>query len=369
MICNRCIMDDAGDQTIVFDQRGICNYCSDASGRMASYYFPNAEGEKKLSQLISFLKEQGKNREFDCLMGISGGLDSTYLAYLGAVKWNLRILAIHVDDGFNTPQATENISNLCAEANIDLKIIKPDPEQFCDLTRAFILAGVPNIAIPQDNILTAILYQQAAKYKINHFLSGANFSLESILQRGNTHNAMDTTHIKALHRRFSTGKIDKLPLIGIWDKYVFQNYLKGIKTYRPLNYINYDLKGSLQELADFSGYQYYGAKHCESYLTKFMQWHYLPVKFNVDKRKSHFSSLIVSGQMSRDEALAEMQKPLYNPDELQHDLQLIAEKLNFTPQELTDLINSPAHSHQEYKQSCWIKFSALARKVRFLFGE
>ena len=368
-ICKRCIMDDLADPTISFDRDGICNYCNDAGSRMETCYFPNAEGEKKLSQLISFLKEQGKNKDFDCLMGISGGVDSSYLAYLGAVKWGLRILAVHVDDGFNTPQAVENINNLCQKANIDLKVIKPDAEQFCALTRAFILAGVPNIAIPQDNVLTAILYKQASKYKINHFLSGANFSLESILQRGNTHNAMDTVHIKAINRRFGNRSIKNLPLIGIWDKYVFQNYVKGVKTYRPLNYIDYNLENALQELADFSGYRYYGAKHCESYLTKFMQWHYLPVKFNVDKRKSHLSSLIVSGQMSREEALAAMEKTMYDQDELQKDLQLIADKLGFSPAELTELVKAPGHAHSEYAQSYWIRFSALARKVRFLFGE
>ena len=249
------------------------------------------------------------------MMGISGGLDSAYLAYLGAAQWGLRILAIHVDDGFNTPLAEKNIHDLCEKGGIDLRIIKPDQELFCDLTRAFILAGVPNIAIPQDNVLTAILYQQAAEYKINYFLSGANFALESILQRGNTHNAMDTVHIHAIHKKFGHLPLKNLPLIGIWSKYLFQKYIYRIQTFRPLDYVNYNLKDALKELYEFSGYTYYEAKHCESCLTKFMQWYYLPEKFGVDKRKSHFSSLIVTNQMERKEALQQLSKKMHS-DEL-----------------------------------------------------
>lgn len=366
-ICSRCIMDNSADDTISFDSNGYCNYCSDALKRMPNYYFP--QNKEKIEQFITWLKEQGKNKPYDCLMGISGGLDSSYLAYLGAAKWGLRILAIHIDDGFNTPLAEKNIHDLCSKASIELKVIKLNQEQFCDLTRSFILAGVPNIAIPQDNIMTAVLYQQAAENKINYFLSGANFALESILQRGNTHNATDTVHIRAIHKRFGRESIKDLPLIGIWNKYLLQKYLHGINTFRPLNYVNYNLKSALQELHDFSGYTYYEAKHCESLFTKFVQWYYLPEKFDVDKRKSHYSSLIVTDQMSREEALQLLQKKMYSDEMRQKDLKLIAEKLSFSFDELCSILNSPGHSHSDYPHSLLINFASVAKRFRKVFGE
>ena len=366
-ICSRCVMDNVADDTITFDKNGICNYCSSALERLPFYYFP--DGKKKITQLVNSLKQQGKGKKYDCMMGLSGGLDSSYLAYLGAAKWGLRILGIHVDDGFNTPLAEQNISSLCHRCGIELHVIKPDQKQFCDLTRAFILAGVPNIAIPQDNFLTAVLYQQASKYKINHFLSGANFALESILQRGNTHNAMDTTHIHAIHKRFGKQSIESFPLVGIWNKYLLQKYLHGIKTHRPLNYINYNLKTALKELYDFSGYTYYEAKHCESDLTKFMQWYYLPEKFGIDKRKSHFSSLIVTNQMSREEALMSLQHMMYTDEIREKDLKRIAEKLSFSFDELCDILKKSSHAHTDYPYSLLVNFASLARRFRKIFGE
>ena len=366
-VCSRCVMDNSADDTISFNEEGFCNYCSDALSRLPYSYFP--DDEEKTAQLVSWLKQQGKNKKYDCVMGLSGGLDSSYLAYLGAIKWGLRILAIHVDDGFNTPLAEKNIKDLCKQCKIDLNITKPDAEQFCDLTRSFVLAGVPNITIPQDNVLSAVLYQQAREHKINYFLSGANFALESILQRGNTHYATDTVHIRAIHKKFGTKSIGNLPLLGMWNKYVLQKYLRGVQTYRPLNYINYDLHKALQELRDFSGYTYYEAKHCESYLTKFAQWYYLPEKFGVDKRKSHFSSLIVTNQMKREDALNLLQQKMYSDETREADLKLIAEKLSFSYDELCDILKMSPHAHTEYPCSLLINFAGIARKFRRILGE
>ena len=168
--CSRCVMDDSSDSTIRFDADGVCNYCTDAIEKGKLGYFPEKEGQRKLAQMIERLKEAGKGKPYDCLMGISGGLDSAYLAYLGAVKWGLRICAIHVDDGFDTELAKNNIRNLCEKCHIELKVITPDAEQFNDLTRAYFMAEVPNAAIPQDNILFACLYDYARKYKIYNSL-------------------------------------------------------------------------------------------------------------------------------------------------------------------------------------------------------
>lgn len=183
-------------------------------------------------------------------MGISGGLDSSYLAYLGAKKWGLRILAVHIDDGYDTDLAKTNIANLCKACKIELKTIVPDAEQFNDLTRAYFLAEVPNVAVPQDNILFACLYDYAKKYGIKYFLSGGNFALEGILQKGNSYQAYDTVNIKAIHKRFGRIPIDKLPLLSQTGRDI-DAYIHGIKSLRPLNYIDYNRDRAIKELSDF----------------------------------------------------------------------------------------------------------------------
>ncbi|MEG1663641.1 MAG: N-acetyl sugar amidotransferase, partial [Clostridia bacterium] len=200
------------DETITFDEVGRCNYCRQAIEDMKTTYFPNKDGEKKLSELILALKNEGKGKDYDCMMGISGGLDSAYLAYLG-YTWGLRILAIHIDDGFDTEISKQNIKKLTAATGIKMLTICPDSEQYCDLIKAFIKSEVPDIAMPQDNILFAFLYATAKQYKIKSFLSGGNFALECILQQGNAHSAYDVVHIKDIHKKFGTKPINKLKFI------------------------------------------------------------------------------------------------------------------------------------------------------------
>jgi tRNA(Ile)-lysidine synthase TilS/MesJ len=217
-ICCRCVMDDSSDKTIRFNEDGVCNYCTEALSKInTTTYFPGAEGERRLQSLIKKLKEDGRNSKYDCLMGISGGLDSSYLAYLGS-KWGLRILAIHIDDGFDTDISKKNVKNLMEKAKISMLTINPKADEFNDLTKAFMKAGVPNIAIPQDNVLFAFLYETAKKNNIHAFLSGGNFALESILQEGNTHSYLDLKHIKDIHKKFGTKPINHLLFTSYWKK-------------------------------------------------------------------------------------------------------------------------------------------------------
>lgn len=360
--CTRCVMDNKSDDTIVFDSNGVCNYCTDAISNINKVYFPNEEGKRRLDALIKKLKEEGKGKKYDCLMGISGGLDSSYLAYLGATKWGLRILAVHIDDGYDTDIAKMNIKNLCAACGIDLKIETPDAEQFNNVTKAFILAEVPNIAIPQDNILFACLNQYAKKYKVSNFLTGGNFALESILQRGNTYEVFDMKHNNEIHKKFGTMPIDKLPFISVyqlkWDSF-FNKYV----SLRPLNYINYNKLQAIKELEAFCDFKYYEAKHLENILTKVTQLYWFPKKFNVDKRTSHLSSLIVSGQMSRDEALNEINKPMYDIMKMETDLKLVLDGLNITREQFDEIVNRPGKQHTYYKTD---KFFIFLRKIKHL---
>ena len=238
--CNRCVMDNSSDDQITFDEKGICNYCTEALARMNTSYFPNDQGNQKIEAMLERIKKDGKGKKYDCIMGLSGGLDSSYLAYLG-YKWGLRVLAVHIDDGYDTEISKSNLEKLITKTGFDYEVIKPDSEQFNALTLAYMKAGVPNIAIPQDNVLFAFLYKQVKKYNIKYFLAGGNFALECILQKGNTYNPFDVINIKAINKLFGSTKINKLKFISSFDLLVNRRLLK-INTVKPLDYIAKTMK-------------------------------------------------------------------------------------------------------------------------------
>lgn len=359
--CRRCIMDNRADSSITFDEQGYCNYCSSAIREInTTVYFPGEQGKKKLEKLISFLKKEGEGKEFDCIMGISGGLDSSYLAYLG-YTWGLRILAVHIDDGYDTEVSKSNIEKLCKAAHIELKTICPDKKQYDALTRAYLEAGVPNIAIPQDNILFAFLYDVVKKTGIKYFLSGGNFALECILQKDHSFNSMDVVNIKDINKRFGTEKIDKLKFVSSYRKYLNEKMGKVV-SFRPLNYIDYNRERAFRELKEFCGFEYYGRKHLENILTAFVQTYWLPLKFGMDKRTSHLSSMIVSGQMTRDEALKEIEEPLYDEVLMKKYIEIIKKRLNISDQDFDRIMAAATHEHEEYKTD---KVGELVRGIFF----
>lgn len=359
-MCTRCVMDNDHDSFIKFDSDGCCNYCKTAIENKAIIYFPGEKGKEKIADLVKQLKEEGRGRKYDCMMGISGGLDSSYLAML-CHKWGLRVLGVHIDDGFDEEVAVENIERLCKACNIDLVTIKPDAEQYNDLTRAFILAEVPNIAMPQDNILFACLYDYARKYHIKTFLSGGNFALESILKHTETANVYDMRNMRDIHRKFGTKPIDKLPFLSNFRR-VADRYIRGINSKRPLNYIDYNRDRAIQELKEFCGFQYYEMKHCENKLTKVIQLYWLPFKFHNDKRHSHLSSMIISGQMTRDEALQELQKPLFNKESMDRDIDIVLNQIGIGRGEFDAIVNRPGKMHSDYKTS--LSYKLVARLFR-----
>ena len=346
--CTRCVMDNASDDTIHFDENGHCSYCTTALSRInTTSYFPNEEGQRRLEKMLAMLKEEGKGKDYDCVMGISGGLDSSYLAYLG-YKWGLRILAVHIDDGFDTEISKENIRRLCEAAKIDLRTIVPDQTQYDALTRAYMEAGVPDLTIPQDNILFAFLYDLISKSGTKYFLSGSNFALECILQKDNNYNAMDVVNIRDINRRFGTQKINKLKFVNSYQKYARLKLGKVI-TLTPLDYIDYNRQRAFRELKEFCGFEYYGRKHLENILTAFTQLYWLPKKFNFDKRTSHLSSMIVSGQMTRDQALEELEQPMCEEALMDEYLKVIKSRLKLNDEDFDRIMAAPTHQHAEYK--------------------
>jgi len=361
-VCTRCVMDNVADATISFENDGTCNYCNNALKSEKLVYFPNQEGANKLENIFNKIKEDGKGKKYDCMIGLSGGLDSAYVAYI-AHKHGLRILAVHVDDGLDAPVTVENIKKICTTFNIDLISEKPNKDQFADLTRAFILAGLPEIAIPQDNVLFACLYKYAQKNNIKYFLSGENFTLECITQAG--FDATDKVHILDVHKKFGRAKIDdKLPLYSILEKRLKYKYFHKIQFVKPLYFVDYNASKALSELSEACGYEYYGNKHWESLFTKFVQVYYLPNKFNIDKRKSHYSSMIVSGQMTRAEALEKLKLPQYNEVEMEKELGFILDYLELSRAEFDKVMNEPPRKHVEFKSSIINKLSVFILEQR-----
>ena len=365
-ICSRCVMDNNGDSQITFESDGTCSYCNYALKRIESDYLPDDRGRELFDNTIALMKEKGRKQKYDCIMGLSGGLDSSYIAYLFS-RAGIRILAFHIDDGFNTPLAVQNIENLCKNCNIELVVVKPDYEEFVDLIRSFILAGLPNICAPQDNILFKKLNVFSRNSKAKFFLSGVNLALESVQQRESFGNACDKTHIISIHKKFGTHKLKNTKIMGLVEKYIGQKLFNKHKTIRPLNWIDYNYVRAIKEL-ETVGFCYYESKHSESYLTKFMQSYYMPSKFNTDVRKSHLSSLIVSRQLTREDALVELKK---NPRENfgKEELGFLIEKLNFTKEQFDKIMKSPPKKHSDYKQSFLIKFEKFARKFRTFLAD
>lgn len=355
--CKRCLMDNKGDNTIIFDEMGNCSYCNYALKTKNSVYFPNAEGQSRIDEMISRLKKDGAGSNYDCMMGISGGLDSSYLAYLG-YKWGLRVLAVHIDDGFDTEISKQNIKKLIEKTGFKMITITPDAEQYNALIKAYMKAGVPNLAVPQDNILFANLYSFMRKNRIRWFLSGANFALECITPRGNSHSAYDYTNIKDIHKKFGDRPINKLTFLREIDR----NIKKPYSTMYPLNYIDYNREKAFEELKQFCDFQYYGRKHLENEFTAFLQLYWLPRKFNVDKRKAHLSSMIISNQMTREEALEELGEPLYDEKMMSSYIEHIKKALQISDDEFETIMNAPTHQHEEYRESLFLQIKKRIRK-------
>ncbi|ALS77876.1 hypothetical protein AUO94_04085 [Planococcus kocurii] len=368
-VCTRCVMDNTSDKTINFQNDGTCNYCNYSLMRKDDFYFPNEKGNNKLNEMIRLLKKDGVGKEYDCMMGISGGLDSSYLAYLGAKEWGLRILAVHIDDGFDTLIAKKNITNICNKYNIKLIDESPNSEEYFDLIKSFIKSGVPGIAIPQDNVLQAYLNFYAKKYNIKYFLSGANFSLESILERGDEPPAADGRHLKAIQKQFGEVKLKSLQTISLFERYISQKFISKIVTIKPLDFIEYNRENAINELKENADFNYYGGKHYESVYTKFVQAYYLPKKFNKDKRKSHYSSLIITNQMTREEALIKLKEPLYDEATMESEINFILNKIKMDKKEFMEIMKKPGHFHTEYKTSKLNNFKKQATKFRKILGE
>ena len=352
-ICQRCIMDTS-DPEITFDERGYCNHCNGFFENAPKVWFPNEEGTKKLQAIVAEMKRYGQGKDYDCILGLSGGVDSSFLAYK-AKQLGLRPLAVHVDAGWNSELAVQNIENIVKKLDIDLFTCVIDWEEMRDLQLAFLKSGVANQDTPQDHALFAALYRFAIQNKIKYVLSGSNNATEFILPSSWGYDAMDSFHLKSIHKKFGERSLQTYPTVSFFSLYIAFRYIYGMEIITPLNYIPYNKSEAIQILEREIGWKYYGGKHYESRFTKFFQGYYLPQKFGYDKRKAHLSSLIVSGQISRDDALKEMEKEAYPVDQLAEDREFFIKKMRLTDQEFSDLMSIPNTKFSVYPSNHKLK--------------
>lgn len=359
-VCARCVMDTS-DPEIVFDDQGVCNHCREFDIVTSRNWFPNEEGARRWAAISADIKAVGGRSEYDCIIGLSGGVDSSYLA-LKVRQAGLRPLVVHVDAGWNSELAVANIESVVRHCGYDLHTHVVDWEEMRDLQLAYLRAGVANQDVPQDHVFFASLYHFATRNGIRYILSGGNLATEAIFPRAWQGPAMDAINLKAIHRKFGQRPLKTYGTITFFDYYVWYPFVKKMRTIRPLNFLRYNKDEAISELQSTLGWRSYGRKHGESLFTKVFQNYYLPERFGYDKRRPHLSSLIVSGQMPRDEALRKLAEPLYDLHELETDLAYFCKKLRIKRNEFDALMKAPLRHYSEF--SNWDARHGLLKRVQ-----
>lgn len=360
-MCTRCVMDTT-DPEIIFDEKGYCNHCIAAEIKLAENWFPNDEGKRKLEFISSQIKNKKGNKEYDSIIGVSGGIDSSYLLHLAKVEMKLNPLVVHVDAGWNSQIAVNNIEKMVKKLNLDLFTYVVNWDDIRRLQVAFLKSSLANQDVPQDHSFFAKLYQVADENNIDYTITGSNLTSESILPQSWGYDSNDSIQLKAIFNEFGHGKLRNYPTMSFFKNKIYWPYFKKMKVVKPLNFIDYNKNEAIHFLEDNYDWQYYGGKHHESKWTKFFQAHYLPEKFGFDKRKAHLSSMIVAKQISRDEALNELSKPLYDAHELKEDMLFIEKKLGLKLGELKELMNLPNKFYTDYPNNQ--RMLAFLRKIK-----
>ena len=364
-VCSNCVMDTS-DSKITFDEKGICDHCNTYYKDILPNWHTDERGDRALKQIVKKLKREGEGKDFDCLMGMSGGIDSSYLLYVMVEKYGLRPLVFHVDAGWNSQIAVNNIERLVDGLGLDLYTEVINWEEIKDLQLAFFKSGVPHIDVPQDHAFFATMYKFASKHNIKHILTGGNYSTECVRNPLEwMYYQSDSIQLRDIYKKYGTGKLKDYPVSNIlWHK-IYLPYIKGIKLIKPLDYIPYDKDKAMQLLVDKYGYQKYPQKHFESRFTRFYESYWLPKKFGFDTRKVQYSSLILTNQMTRKEALEKLKSPAYDPETIHQDFQYIATKLAISVEELQSYMDAPNKTYKDYKSQDNI-YNIGAKVMRFI---
>lgn len=356
--CQRCVLDNQDDPDIIFNVAGVCSYCTKYDAEKAEIKANSPLPEQYVNTIISAIKKSGEKRLYDCILGISGGVDSTYLAYI-AHKFGLRVLAVHFDNGWNSELAVMNIENIVSKLGFDLHTVVVDWEEFRDLQVAFIKASVIDIEVVTDHAMLATLYKLAVDKNVKYILSGHNIATELILPERWYVNKRDHIHVRAINKLFGSIPLKSYPLLTTKLKFLVE--WKDIKSVALLNYLPYNKNEVKTFISEHMNWRDYGGKHYESIFTRFYQGYILPKKFGVDKRKAHLSNLICSQQITRDEAIAELKNPPYPPHVFATDYPFVLKKLKLTEDEFERLMQRPIKQHNQYpvETSIYERFTLL----------
>lgn len=343
--CNRCVMDTS-DPEITFDKNGFCNHCIDYFENLSKLTYQGKSSDKELAKIAEKIKASGKNQTYDCIVGVSGGIDSSYVAYL-TKKLGLKPLAVHLDNGWNSELAVNNIEKILNQLGIDLYTYVLDWEEFKDLQLSFLKASTPEIETPTDMAIPAVLHKLAAKHNVKYIISGGNYATEGILPKSWHYDRKDVKFLKAIQQQFGTKRLKTFPTFG-YVKEIYYKFFKGIRFVYILNYVPFSKKEALDLLEKELNWKYYGGKHYESSYTKLVQSYILPEKFNIDYRRSTFSTQICAGEILRDEAIDGLKAKPYVNINIEEEIAYLCKKLEISVEEFNSIMNSPPKSYKDY---------------------
>ncbi len=339
-ICSRCIMDTSVKE-ITFNENRECQYCMIHDDLEMQYPSDSAKKQEMLHDLVQKIKEAGKGKKYDCICGVSGGRDSSWLL-MKVVELGLRPLAVHFDNGWNSEIAVSNIKNLCSKLNVDLETYVVDWNEFKDLQISMLKASVPDVEVPTDVAIHSVLHKYAVEEDIKYILNGHSFRTEGVTPRSWSY--IEGKYIESVHRLFGKIPLKTFPNFKMWD-FFYCTFIKKIKVYPIINLLTYEHAPAMKELEEKMGWKYYGGHHHENYYTKFIQSYLLPQKFKIDKRKTELSAFVRSGKMTRDEALKEVNTPYeFDPKMIDY----ILPKLNLSKEEWEKIYNLPVKSFEDY---------------------
>lgn len=349
-ICTKCIMDTS-DPNITFNEVGHCDYCQNFESNIKPSWHTDVRGETELMKFAERIKRDSKGQDFDCIIGLSGGLDSSYAAYIAKEKMGLRPLLLHVDAGWNTDQAVGNIEKLVDGLGLDLYTEVINWEEMKDLQVAFLKSQVPDQDIPQDTAFFSGLYKFAKAHKIKWVLTGGNFSTECCREpdEWGAYPGIDKMLITDIHSKFGKRKLKSFPIVDLLAYKIYYRYVLGMKVFRPLNLVPYKKYEAEETLGRLFGWQKFKHKHHESRFTRFYEDYWMPRKFGYEKRRAHFSSLIMTGQMTREEALERISKPELSEEFLKTEFEFVANKLDLTVDELQKIFDGENRTCLDYK--------------------
>ena len=366
-VCSNCIMDTT-DPNISFDERGFCDYCRNFYANIQPNWHTDGQGERELAKIVERIKIAAKGRDHDCLIGVSGGVDSSYVAFIAKEKLGLRPLLFHVDAGWNSQESVNNIQRLVDGLGLDLYTEVIDWSEMKDLQLAFFNAQVANIDIPQDLAIFSALYNFAIKHDIKYILTGANYSTECVREPNEwgAYYPTDMRFVRDIHRKFGKRPLKTFPATDIFKYRIYYSLIRGIKVVRPLNYIRYIKEEAAQELIARFGWQRYAQKHHESRFTRFVECYWLPKKFGYERRKAHLSSLILTQQMTREEALERIAKPELDEQTMIKEFEYVAKKLDLTTVEFQKLFEGGNKTFRDYKNNMLL--INMASKILQMLG-